>query len=156
MAFRVRIIGIGRMDTRLEEALHHYCKLLRPYATLSFDLIKSPAAGSGEIPVLRRREGEALMRHWPEGCHAVALSEEGALMDSKGFSRWLAARQAGGREVVFTIGGAYGLSEGLKQGCREVLSLSPLTLSHGIALLVVAEQIYRAFTILNSHPYHKD
>ncbi|MBD3239812.1 MAG: 23S rRNA (pseudouridine(1915)-N(3))-methyltransferase RlmH, partial [Chitinivibrionales bacterium] len=75
--------------------------------------------------------------------------------DSRGFAAWLDKRRRERMPTVFMIGGAYGLDPALVAESNEALSLSTLTFSHDIALVVLLEQIYRAFTILYGHPYHK-
>jgi len=81
----------------------------------------------------------------------IALTPEGKLVDSIKFAKILEDKQ----QVNFFIGGAYGLEEEFKNRCNIKLSLTPLTLSHKIAKLVLFEQIFRALTINNNHPYHK-
>jgi len=86
----------------------------------------------------------------------VALDEEGKNLDSTEFSEWLLKLvNRGTNAVVFCLGGAEGLSEKLKQKTSETLSLSKFTLNHQLALLVLAEQIYRGVSIIFGEPYHK-
>ncbi|HAJ79150.1 MAG TPA: hypothetical protein DCO75_05205, partial [Fibrobacteres bacterium] len=82
-------------------------------------------------------------------------SEEGKLMESLRFATWIESFLTSHRSPVFNIGGAFGLSSNIKKECKEIISLSPLTLPHKLCMLVLIEQIYRAFTILHNHPYHK-
>jgi 23S rRNA (pseudouridine1915-N3)-methyltransferase len=125
------------------------------YERVDIRSLKSPVTGSADAAQVRSREADALRAAWPKRPYPVALSEEGRLMDSRSFARWLGARRQEATEVVFCIGGAYGLDPGFKRECREVLSLSSLTFAHRLVPLVLAEQIYRASTILAGHPYHK-
>ncbi len=85
------------------------------------------------------------------GGYDIALHPGGKMVDSYKFSELLRDRG----EVSFFIGGAYGLEEEFIRKCDFSLSLGPLTMSHKIAKLVLFEQIYRAFTIIHNHPYHK-
>lgn len=86
----------------------------------------------------------------------VLLDAAGRLMSSEEFAGWLAREQdAGTRELVFVLGPAEGFSEATKRRAAVELSLTPLTLSHELARVVLLEQIYRAFTILAGHPYAK-
>jgi 23S rRNA (pseudouridine1915-N3)-methyltransferase len=118
-------------------------------------LIKPPAASDMRAEDLVLREGKLLQSKWPPASYPVALSEEGKTMDSAVFSRWISSHVQSHRRLCFTIGGAHGLSPALKKECRDVLSLSPMTLPHKLCAVVLAEQLYRAFTILHHHPYHK-
>ena len=83
------------------------------------------------------------------------LDSRGRTMSSEGFAAWLGARRdEGSQHVVFAIGPASGWSETARQRANLKLSLGPMTMAHALARLVMAEQIYRAFTILSGHPYH--
>lgn len=83
--------------------------------------------------------------------YTVALHPEGRSIDSIGFSKLLSDRMA----IKFFIGGAYGLEDTFLKQCDQQISLSSLTMSHKIAKVVLFEQIYRGFSILDNHPYHK-
>ena len=86
---------------------------------------------------------------------AVLLDSRGRQMTSEGFATWLGKRRdAGTQQMVFAIGPASGWSEEARKRADLLLSLGPMTLAHALARLVMAEQLYRAFTILTGHPYH--
>jgi 23S rRNA (pseudouridine1915-N3)-methyltransferase len=86
---------------------------------------------------------------------AVLLDSRGRQMTSEVFAAWLGARRdEGAQHIVFAIGPASGWSEAARAQANLLLSLGPMTLAHALARLVVAEQFYRAFTILSGHPYH--
>jgi 23S rRNA (pseudouridine1915-N3)-methyltransferase len=85
----------------------------------------------------------------------VLLDSRGETLSSEGFSKWLGARRDAGQQmIVFAIGPASGWSPGAPRQAQTLLSLGPMILPHELARLVLAEQIYRAFTILAGHPYH--
>jgi 23S rRNA (pseudouridine1915-N3)-methyltransferase len=85
----------------------------------------------------------------------VMLDSRGRQMSSEAFAAWLGARRdEGAQHIVFAIGPASGWSEGARGQAQLLLSLGPMTLAHALARAVMAEQIYRAFTILTGHPYH--
>jgi 23S rRNA (pseudouridine1915-N3)-methyltransferase len=85
----------------------------------------------------------------------VLLDSRGRQMTSEAFAVWLGARRDdGAQHIVFAIGPANGWSQGAREGAQIMLSLGPMTMAHALARLVVAEQLYRAFTILTGHPYH--
>ena len=87
---------------------------------------------------------------------AVLLDSRGRQMTSEAFAGWLGARRdEGGQHIVFAIGPADGWSNAARERAQLVLSLGPMTLAHALARLVMAEQLYRAFTILSGHPYHR-
>jgi 23S rRNA (pseudouridine1915-N3)-methyltransferase len=86
---------------------------------------------------------------------AVLMDSRGKQMTSEAFAAWLGKqRDEGSQQIVFAIGPASGWSEEARKRANLLLSLGPMTLAHALARLVVAEQIYRAFTILAGHPYH--
>jgi 23S rRNA (pseudouridine1915-N3)-methyltransferase len=86
---------------------------------------------------------------------AVLLDSRGRTMSSEAFAGWLGARRDDGvQHVVFAMGPASGWSEAARTRAQLLLSFGPMTLAHGLARLVMAEQIYRAVTILSGHPYH--
>ena len=85
----------------------------------------------------------------------VACSEDGARMSSVEFARWLQAARERAKDFAFVIGGAFGLPETLLERAKSRLSLAPWTLPHELARLVLAEQLYRAGTIVRGEPYHK-
>jgi 23S rRNA (pseudouridine1915-N3)-methyltransferase len=154
MPLRMTVLCLGRRDDHLEAVVEDLRRLIRPYAQIDVLCVRPPGRQDGTAASLAA-EGRALRRHWTAGSRAVVLSPEGKSLDTPAFAKWLALRRAEGRPVLFTIGGAYGLDAGLKAEGSDLLSLSALTLSHRVALLVLLEQLYRGFTILDGHPYHK-
>ena len=86
---------------------------------------------------------------------AAMLDSRGRSLTSEAFAAWLGARRDdGAQHIVFAIGPASGWSDAARQRAQLLLSLGPMTLAHALARLVMAEQLYRAFTILSGHPYH--
>lgn len=155
MGFTLKIVHVGKTGDLWQGPCNRYCRLLKPLVSCKLVDVKSeggPAIGPHQC---RKREGERLVAQCASGSYPVALSETGARRDSLQFSAWLGKRREQGGELVLLIGGAYGLDERVLERCRETISLSPLTFAHELCLVVVLEQVYRAFTILNNHPYHK-
>ena len=156
MSFSVQIFAFCKKGEFPEEEIRRYCGLIRPYASVTCVPLKSPSGSYANKHDLMNAEAEIVSAKLPKDSIVLALSEDGKNPgDSRAFSQWLWKKQQQARILVFVIGGAYGLASSLKQRADEVISLSGLTLSHGIARLVLLEQIYRAFTILKGHPYHK-
>ena len=91
------------------------------------------------------------LKFFKEKDYKISLSPNGKKVDSIKFADYLKDKS----NISFFIGGAYGLSNDFIQKCDENLSLSDLTFSHKIAKIILSEQIYRGFCILNNHPYHK-
>ena len=85
----------------------------------------------------------------------VLLDSRGRTMSSEAFAGWLGARRdEGSQHIVFAVGPASGWSETARKKAQLLLSMGPMTMAHALARLVMAEQLYRAFTILTGHPYH--
>src|ERR1700683_2119197 len=109
-----------------------------------------------EIELAEPREDSATLKRlsFVPGATIVLLDAEGKQFSSAEFAKWLGAlRDRGVRELVFLCGGASGFPEGLRKKAAAKLALSSLTMPHELARVVLAEQIYRAFTILAGHPY---
>lgn len=105
---------------------------------------------------LIEREGAEMRAALPRGARVVALDERGALWTTRQLSGKLAGWLRGGQDVALLIGGPDGLSPGCRDSAQELWSLSPLTLPHALVRIVVAEQIYRAWSLLRGHPYHRE
>ena len=115
-----------------------------------------PAPGSVTDDEGRRREAEALLERLPEELESFALTREGKGLTSEGLARHLGRLGTYGRDgAAFLVGGARGLGDRALGAVDHRLSLSPMTLPHGVARLVLAEQLYRAGTILRGEPYHR-
>lgn len=115
-----------------------------------------------EVPAGRRRgreapaeEGDRLLRGVPEGARLVTLDEGGEPWTTRCFAERLERWRHEGRPLALAVGGADGLSTAVHAAAEASWSLSPLTLPHQLVRVIVAEQVYRAFTILNGHPYHR-
>lgn len=110
-----------------------------------------------ETTELRETSDAALRKlKWPPSATVVLLDPQAKPLTSAQFAKWLGGlRDRGAREVTFLCGAADGLPEGLRRRANQSISLSSLTMSHELARVVLAEQVYRAFTILTGHPYPK-
>lgn len=119
-----------------------------------------------EIPLARRRggepadravaeEGERMLRAAPREAHVVALDPDGSAWSTEQLASHLGDWLGGGRDVAFLIGGPDGLAPGVLERAGQRWSLGPLTLPHMLVRLIVAEQLYRAWSILENHPYHR-
>lgn len=114
--------------------------------------------GPAELPPERRMaaEADALRRRVPDALEVFVLTRRGKGLGSSGLARHLGEAATYARPgVAFVIGGAFGLDPAFLRAADYRLSLSPMTLPHGLARLVLAEQLYRAGTILRGEPYHK-
>jgi 23S rRNA (pseudouridine1915-N3)-methyltransferase len=110
--------------------------------------------GRGSAAEIMRREATALRARIPAGAFIVALDREGEAPDSAGFARRL-SQWAGGRALCFVIGGAEGLDPELLGQANYLLSLGPMVWPHMLARAMLAEQLFRAQSILAGYPYHR-
>jgi len=151
----LRILAVGRDRSGLyQPAVEEYAARIGRYAR--FEIVEVPEARRhAGTPRAREEEAEALLARLGDRERVVALDERGKEHTSPELARRLAAWLAGGRDVALVIGGSDGLAPALLARAEERLSLSRLTLAHRLARLVLAEQLYRAFTILKGEPYHK-
>lgn len=115
--------------------------------------IKSSASMNSDQ--LKKAEGEYLLQAVPKGAHIVALDEHGKQPGTQQFANNLEQWQANTRNLVFLIGGADGLSEQCLHAAHQKISLSALTFPHTMVRVILAEQLYRAWTVIQGHPYHR-
>ena len=108
------------------------------------------------VPTVRRQKNDKTLGKLNAGERLVLLDERGRQLDSKGLAGRLADWQADGRDVCFVIGGPDGVSDACRQRADFTWSLSKLTLPHGLARVLLAEQLYRAHSLQTGHPYHRE
>ena len=123
-----------------------------------FQLVEiKPEARTSGASTERVQQGEAkrLAAAVPKGARVVALDERGKVHDTRGFADLLQRWQHDGRDLAFVIGGADGLEPAFRDGADARLSLSAMTMPHGLVRIVLVEQLYRAASLLQGHPYHK-
>jgi 23S rRNA (pseudouridine1915-N3)-methyltransferase len=113
-------------------------------------------SGSGASERLLEREALRIEAALPKGAMRVVLDETGKAVSTRQLAQRMMQWREQGRDVVFVIGGADGAAARLKTAADWLWSLSPLTLPHGLVRVILAEQLYRAVSILGNHPYHRD
>lgn len=142
---KIRLFMLGRTHRpECRSLVDAYAKRIKQYAGI-------------EVTELRETSSAALRKvKFVAGTTIVLLDDSGKQFNSMQFAKWLGGlRDRGVRELVFLCGGAEGFPEELRKAASHSISLSALTMSHELARVVLAEQIYRAFTILAGHPYAK-
>jgi 23S rRNA (pseudouridine1915-N3)-methyltransferase len=150
----VAVVGRARHPA-LGPAARDYEERAAHYWPLEVREVREEPARSVTADVVREREGKRLLDVAPARAHIVACDPGGTAMTSEAFSQWLQRERERGVDVCFVIGGAHGLSDAVRKAARTRLSLGPWTLPHELARVVLAEQIYRAGTIVRREPYHK-
>jgi 23S rRNA (pseudouridine1915-N3)-methyltransferase len=141
---RIRLIAAGsRMPAWIDAGVEEYAR--RFGRGLKFELVEIPLA----------REAERMRAAIGASDYVVALEVGGRAMTTAQLAEWLAARMAGGKNLALLVGGPDGLDAGLCAMAHFRWSLSPLTWPHGLVRVMVAEQLYRAHSLLLGHPYHR-
>jgi 23S rRNA (pseudouridine1915-N3)-methyltransferase len=145
---RVRIVAVGtRMPAWVTTAYDDYTRRLR--SSMRIDLEELPV-GRGKV------EEEKRFLEKLKDDYVVALDEHGKLQTTAELAKWLNVRQQEGRDLAFLIGGPDGLGPQVLLRAEWRWSLSPLTFPHAMVRVMLAEQLYRAHSVLNNHPYHRE
>jgi 23S rRNA (pseudouridine1915-N3)-methyltransferase len=154
---RIRLIAVGtRMSAWVDAAVADYSRRLRGAAAL--ELIEVPMArrsGGADAARAVATEGERILALLAPREHAVALDERGRSFTTAQFSEWLGLRRQAGEPLSFIIGGPDGLAAAVLARTQLRWSLSALTFPHALVRVLLAEQLYRAATVLAGHPYHR-
>lgn len=153
---RLLLLAVGKpRDAGLAAAIRDYETRVARYWSFEVHEVREESARASAASLVRAREGERLLGRLQGDAEIVACEAGGAAMTSEAFAAWLGSARDAARDVAFVIGGAFGLGEEVVRRSRRRLSLAPWTLPHELARLVLAEQLYRAGTILRGEPYHK-
>lgn len=139
-----------RQPSWVDAACAEYKRRLSGFVACTLDVPASPK-GRACGAVLQRR----LQEHRRNGrCHTIAMDETGALLTTSQWARRLEQARMDGEHLLFVLGDADGLPTAIRHEAQDTWSLSPLTMTHGLARVVLLEQLYRAATLLAGHPYH--
>jgi len=154
---RVRVVAAGtRLPAWIGAGFAEYARRMPPESPLELQEIRTDRRGAqGAAARAVREEGARMLERVGTGNWVVALEVTGRALNTPELASWWARRLRDGRDLVFLIGGPDGLAAQCLQRADERLSLSPLTLPHGIVRIVLAEQLYRAASLLKGHPYHR-
>lgn len=154
---RLNILAVGdKMPSWAEEATAEYLKRMPREARVELLTVK-PEKRAGQSPdTLRQAEAARLLDKFPAGARLVALDEHGRQVTTRELADLLARWLGSGQETCLVIGGADGLAPTILEKAETSLALSRLTLPHAMARVLLAEQLYRAVSLLNNHPYHRE
>ena len=154
MRLVVAVVGKAR-NPALGDAIRDYEKRAARYWPLDVHEVREERAAGIPTSRVKEREGVRLTEKIPARAQTIACEIGGRAFSSEQFAALLQTAREQDRDVAFLIGGAFGLSSSVTTGSSMKLSLAPWTLPHEIARLVLAEQLYRAGTIIRGEPYHK-
>jgi 23S rRNA (pseudouridine1915-N3)-methyltransferase len=115
-----------------------------------------PRTTGKSVAQIMEAEAQRILAALPEHCLRIALDERGVAWTTRQLADKLQQWKGQGRDIAFIIGGADGLHDSVKQNAQQLLALSALTLPHGMVRVLLAEQLYRAHSVLHNHPYHRE
>ncbi|MEK9719567.1 MAG: 23S rRNA (pseudouridine(1915)-N(3))-methyltransferase RlmH [Quisquiliibacterium sp.] len=155
---QIRIIAVGtRMPSWVQTAVDDYRHRMPPELRLEWKEVRAEQRSAREsAAVWMAREAQRIRAALPAQAGVVVLDEHGQDLDTRGFAKRLKRWQLAARPVAILIGGPDGLDPGLKAQAHETIRLSSLTLAHPLVRVMLAEQLYRAWSVLADHPYHRD
>lgn len=153
----IHLIAVGqKMPRWVTEGYSEYAKRLPPECSLKLHEIPAGKRGkSADIARLTRVEGEKMNAAIPKGARVVALEVKGKPWSTEQLSERMDAWLGEGRDVALLVGGPEGIEPSISARADEKWSLSPLTLPHPMVRVLLAEQLYRAWSIIQGHPYHR-
>ncbi len=158
---KITILAVGKMKEKyFTDAVAEYKKRLSRYCKLEIIEVadeKTPDhAGTQEEELIRRKEGERLKKYIKDGAYVISLAIQGKQYSSEEFSNKIHElglyRES---HIIFIIGGSIGLASDILKKSKELISFSKMTFPHQLMRIVLLEQIYRGYRIMNGEPYHK-
>jgi 23S rRNA (pseudouridine1915-N3)-methyltransferase len=152
------ILAVGhKMPEWITHGFNEYSKRMPREATISLIEIKPEPRTTGKtVSQVMEAEAQRIEAALPKEVTRIVLDERGAALSTKQLSQKMHDWLGGGRDVAFVIGGADGLHQSIRDTAQQLLALSALTLPHGMVRVLLAEQIYRAHSLLHNHPYHRE
>lgn len=157
---RFYVVCIGKLkDAYLRDGVAEFVKRMRPYGGITITELNESKIGDKPSDADRKQvvdeEGERLLKTVPKNAYTVLLDVYGKTMSSEELAKTITKLEVDGvSDMAFVIGGAFGVSEALRQSVNYKLSFSPMTFTHQMVRLLLVEQIYRASKINRNEPYH--
>ena len=155
---RIHLITVAnKAPAWVVEGFNEYAKRMPPEARLELHEVKpEPREGGKTADQMMAAEAKRVLAAVPKGATLIALDERGRDTDTKSLAKLLEGWLAGGADVALVIGGADGLAPEVKTRAAALLRLSSLTLPHALVRVVLAEALYRAWSVVKGHPYHRE
>ncbi|MBI3902305.1 MAG: 23S rRNA (pseudouridine(1915)-N(3))-methyltransferase RlmH [Nitrosomonadales bacterium] len=155
---KLYIVAVGhKMPAWITTGFNEYAKRMPREARIELLEIKPEPRTTGKTTAqIMEAEAQRILGALPENCLRIALDERGASWTTRLVADRMQDWMRGGQDVAFIIGGADGLHEPVKKSAQQLLALSAMTLPHGIVRVLLAEQLYRAHSLLHNHPYHRE
>jgi 23S rRNA (pseudouridine1915-N3)-methyltransferase len=151
------MIAVGeRMPAWAEDATAEYLKRMPREARVELVTVRPEKRAGQSADSLKKAEAARLLEKLPSGARLVAMDEHGRQVTTRELADLLARWLESGQDTCLVIGGADGLAPAVLEKAETSLALSRLTLPHALARVLLAEQLYRAVSLLNNHPYHRE
>ena len=158
---KITLLTVGKIKEKyLKDAISEYAKRLGRYCKLEIIEVadeKTPDAASPAVEqAIRQKEGERLLKHTRDDAYVITLEIDGHMLDSVTFARKIEQLGIQGKShLMFVIGGSIGLGDNVLQRSDYALSFSKMTFPHQLMRVILLEQIYRGYRIIEGAPYHK-
>ncbi len=155
---KLYILAVGnKMPEWITSGFNEYVKRMPREARIELIELKPESRTSGKTTAqIMEAEAQRILAALPASAQCIALDEHGATPTTKQLAQQMQGWMQQGSDVAFIIGGADGLHESVKQQARQLMALSALTLPHGMVRVLLAEQLYRAHSLMHNHPYHRE
>ena len=152
------ILAVGnKMPEWITKGYLEYAKRMpRETAIALVEIKPEPRTTGKSVAQIMEAEAQRIESAMPKDVTRIVLDERGAHLTTKQMSQKMQDWLGSGHDVAFIIGGADGLHESVRSGAHQLLALSALTLPHGMVRILLAEQLYRAYSLLHNHPYHRE
>ena len=152
------VVSVGhKMPDWITAGFNEYAKRMPREARIELLKIKPEPRSTGKTPAqIMEAEAQRVLAALPQNCQRIALDEHGVQPTTKQLAAQMQDWMREGGDVAFIIGGADGLHESVRQAAQQMMALSSLTLPHAVVRVLLAEQLYRAHSLLHNHPYHRE
>lgn len=150
----IKIICVGKIkESYFKDAINEYTKRIQKYTKLNIIELEDKTGDTAEV--IMTREAELIEKHISDKDYIISLAIEGEEYNSIQFSQKLDMLQMQNSNIVFIVGGSYGIHSTIKNKSKLLLSFSKMTFPHQLFRIILLEQIYRSYRILNNEAYHK-
>ncbi len=155
---KLLILAVGhKMPSWISDGFNEYSKRMPREAKIELIEIKPEPRTTGKsVPQIMEAEAQRIRAALPNDVFRIVLDERGTHLTTRQLTQQMKDWLGGGRDVAFIIGGADGLHESIRSSANLLLALSAMVLPHGMVRVLLAEQLYRAHSLLHNHPYHRE
>jgi len=155
---KLLILAVGhKMPSWISEGFNEYSKRMPREAKIELLEIKpEPRTMDKSVAQIMEAEAQRIQAALPKEVLRIVLDERGKHWTTRQLTEHMKDWLSGGRDVAFIIGGADGLHESIRSSAHQLLALSAMVLPHGMVRVLLAEQLYRAHSLLHNHPYHRE